>query len=1166
MSGITAALNATVREAQALLAPLQVALQSEAGLRGFLRDFGWDLAPGTADMGAVRDAIGIGADLTGVATALRNIATTDSAPSPNDLDTVVTSLTGAIGRLRELQSKPAPTGLGALWSSFAAELPDGLVVGHLRRRHTGLFAILRFFGVIEEADVDPAGAASRIAYIRRTLHWDRLGVLITDPSALVRSRFQWTADGAPDATQLAAALVQITDLTILPVTRVPVRPAWRGEFFAAGNPQLTDAREVQVTLMRLDDDVGNEREVRLCLLPVPPSADLAAVTPRGVAVTLESRVAGIAPNSGWWPFGLELTGFDGADGPVLLLEPGNITARRVPRPDLADRVLIRFDPQEPALLLGSFESHRLQLATLAIGLGLEGPPAAPDASLHLHLEELEFVVAFGETDGFLDEVFGTEEQRFDLDVEIVWSSQRGLRLNAQAGLRAMIAIDRSFGPATLHTITVAAGISGSGVSLIVALSGSVTLGPVAASVEELGVAIDLAQVPDDRPAGVLGDLDIHAGFKPPSGIGLSVQAPAVSGGGYLFIDVERGEYTGELTLSFKAFAFTVVGLLNTQMPDGSPGFSLVLLVTAQFPAIQLGYGFTLNGAGGLLGINRTVDVEVLRRGVRSGVLDSVLFPAEPAKRAREIVSNLRRVFPPSRGQFTIGLMARLGWGPGQLLRIDLGLVVELPSPIRLIVLGRIAADLPDRDEAIAKLRLDVVGVLDLGRSELSVDATLHDSRLAVFALSGDMALRVAWGASPTFALSAGGFHPGFAAPPGFPPLDRLAISLSDSDNPRIRLETYLALTANTVQTGARLEVSASAETFLGEFSFLAYLGFDALLQLVPFAFIVDVFAGVDIMLNRRPILHAALKLTLSGPTPMHAIGYAEIEFFGRHRVQVEVTSGEPRLLSPPLIDLLQEVLLPALAQTQAWTALPPASAEGPVSVRDPAPGQGTAIHPLGGIAVRQAVLPLEKTITRYGDALPSADAAFVLTEARVGAVTVPAGNLRHVSDMFAPGQFDDLPGDQQLSRPSFESMRCGAEFAPASATRFPVAAGRVESAQLGSMWDDLTVTASMAPVAVGAPPVPAAALRPTDTPAAITAAWSRVGESERPLERLGSGRWAGPPQPVTVNEERYIVADARNLRAVEPKSTASSAAQAYDRLAVDGPSRVVAPVHEVRAP
>ena len=51
----------------------------------------------------------------------------------------------------------------------------------------------------------------------------------------------------------------------------------------------------------------------------------------------------------------------------------------------------------------------------------------------------------------------------------------------------------------------------------------------------------------------MGPLNISAGFKPPNGLGLSINAGAVIGGGYLFFDFEKEEYAGALELTIAGF-------------------------------------------------------------------------------------------------------------------------------------------------------------------------------------------------------------------------------------------------------------------------------------------------------------------------------------------------------------------------------------------------------------------------------------------------------------------------------------------------------------------------------------------------------------------------------------------------------------------------------------
>src|SRR5207244_11739493 len=97
-----------------------------------------------------------------------------------------------------------------------------------------------------------------------------------------------------------------------------------------------------------------------------------------------------------------------------------------------------------------------------------------------------------------------------------------------------------------------------------------------------------------------GDPLLAVGFKPPTGIGFSLDAGPVKGGGLVSIDEPAHQYIGILYLDIASVVtVTVVGILTTRMPDGSDGYSPLLLATAEFRPIQLGYGFALTGLGGL---------------------------------------------------------------------------------------------------------------------------------------------------------------------------------------------------------------------------------------------------------------------------------------------------------------------------------------------------------------------------------------------------------------------------------------------------------------------------------------------------------------------------------------------------------------------------------------
>ena len=132
------------------------------------------------------------------------------------------------------------------------------------------------------------------------------------------------------------------------------------------------------------------------------------------------------------------------------------------------------------------------------------------------------------------------------------------------------------------------------------------------------------------------------------------------GGGFLSFDTDKGQYSGAMFLEFEGgIAVKALGLITTRLPDGSKGYSLVVIITAEgFTPIQLGYGFSLTGIGGLVAVNRTFDETALRAGLKNHTLDGVMFPKDPIRNAPQIFSNLNRVFPPATATICSGRWCR----------------------------------------------------------------------------------------------------------------------------------------------------------------------------------------------------------------------------------------------------------------------------------------------------------------------------------------------------------------------------------------------------------------------------------------------------------------------------------------------------------------------------
>ena len=225
-----------------------------------------------------------------------------------------------------------------------------------------------------------------------------------------------------------------------------------------------------------------------------------------------------------------------------------------------------------------------------------------------------------------------------------------------------------------------------------------------------------------------------------------VDAAGVSGGGFLKHDDSTHEYIGVLQLEFNSLALQAFGLITTQVA-GQSGYSLLALIDADFPPVQLGWGFTLNGVGGLLAVNRSASTDALHAALKANTLSSILFPKNAITMRRKSCSTLDALFPTAAGRFLFGPMALIGWGTPTVLTAAVAVIIELPEPILIVLIARLSATLPSQSQALVRINMDALGVLDLSQDSLSLDATLFDSKLLAFTLSGDMVLRANWGSS-----------------------------------------------------------------------------------------------------------------------------------------------------------------------------------------------------------------------------------------------------------------------------------------------------------------------------------------------------------------------------------------------------------------------------------
>ena len=932
-------------------------------------------------------------------------------PSFESIAAVLDAAADAFEALRKLEQQGP---LSAL-EGVGGELVDLLVMAFLESRVPAVRPAAALLTLLEPADervgnapVVEGGRLVRDNYHLDRWHLDRLPALLKDPLAVLRAEYGNAMQTVADANAMADRLFRRLE-RLLRALGVSCRYGFDPDdaaFLGDAVPLMGHALIVYV-----DDPLyGAAAESGVVLsLSAAQQGDLGLVISPFGTIALQG-------SAGPWNLAADLTaGVDvvawGRHGVTLLASPGTIEAKGSASATLATSQAL------PAYVIGQPDGARIEVDGARLGFEVALSNAHASLAVSADVSAAALVIAPGNADGFLASLLPSEGLRTEFDLGLAWSSDKGLTLRGSAGLEATVPVGLSIAGVSLLSVHIGLQARDGDVRAEVSASLSASIGPVRALLDRVGIEGALSF---PQGGGNLGVADLDLGFKAPSGVGLSIDAGPVVGGGFLAFDPARGEYAGEIHLQFEGIAVRAIGLLTTHLPGGKPGYSLLVIVSAEFPPVQLGLGFMLVGVGGLLGINRTVAVEALRAGLKTGALGAVLSPPDPKANVGQLVASLAGLFPPAAGRHVFAPTARIVWGSPTLITIELALVLELPAPVRLIVLGRLRALLPDEHEAIVRIQVDVLGVIDFDRAEAAVDATLVDSRLAQFALTGDMALRMCWGAQASFLLAVGGFHPRFAAPPGFPALARVAVALAAGDNPKLRLEAYLALTSNTVQFGARVDLGARA----GSFSIAGFLSFDALVTLTPLAFVVDIAAKLAVKAGGHTILSVSLALTLSGPRPWRAHGRASFSIlFFDVSFGFDVTIGDDvQVVQPAPVDVAP-LLLAAFADARAWSAQLPAGAAALVTLRALAPGTAVLAHPLATPQVRQRVAPLERTLDRFGTSVPSGAKRFRITLATIGGVRTTVTPL---TDRFAPAQFTALSDDAKLSAPSFEAMTSGA--------------------------------------------------------------------------------------------------------------------------------------------
>jgi hypothetical protein len=937
--------------------------------------------------------------------------------------------------------------------TLADALLDYLLINYLEQYHGDFHALCCMLGVIIEGGGQEPDK----------LKLENLGDAFQNPLEQATTLFQWAKQENPfgvvfllhylkraiRGAGMTATVSHVSDELLAAYAGASGPEELADDAIVHGNKQLG------VPLLRIHPDKNSSLEVGGRLVPVPPEQNTKYHS--GLALVMYGNLDSdlSAPAGSDWTVTSEASGKLANRGvraqpttePSVEFTPLNFAGSKTDSP--ADQSIdtlvwelgLEYDAKPEEVLSVPLEAAVGRLVFRKFDLETTFEYAGGDFTVRTEAIGAARVVVDPQG-GFLEEVI-PEPIEYDFQVTVGWSSKSGFYFDSGGTLEVSLADNISLGPLAIKEtylgITPGGGSGGGrngggdgGIPITIGTTPALNLGFLNAQVRRIGLKADVS-FPEDR-SGNLGHVDIDIGFEPPNGLALGVDVGPVSGGGVINFFPDENRYSGALQLQINQYAITAVGLLKTELPGGGDGYSFLLLITAELPPIQLGFGFTLNGIGGLAGIHRSMKQQPLGKAVRTGSIDSVLFPKNVVQNAQRIISDLRSVFPPTRDQHVFGPMAKFAWGTPTMLTMEVGVVLQVPS-IEIAILGAFHLNLPDESAGLISLNLAVVGYLDVPDKFLSIDASLYDSRIVGWTVSGDMAMRLRWGDNSKFMLSVGGFNARYDPPKKFPELDRITASLSPpGGQPRIEYKGYLAVTPNTFQVGASVSLHAEA----GPAKVQGKIALDALFQFNPFKFIVDFLAQLSVEFKGKG-LEIKVDGTISGPGPWRVKGKVHIDvlmFSVTARVDVSIGSGGGSEELPKAKVMPQ--LVEALGRPGNWAAQVPEGESSLVTLRQRQREGGgeshqngaedggsseVVAHPLGGISVRQTVVPLRERIEKFGNAVPSEYESFRIATMSVNEESVDGtGALR---EKFAPAKYRKMSDSEKMNSPAFVERTAG---------------------------------------------------------------------------------------------------------------------------------------------
>ncbi len=553
-------LNVIATEVGKAIAPIQTYFTSLEDFTIFMKQLGWDLSVIPTPISSLMS------DVNAMIAQLNTVIGGEAELQDYEqLINTVSALTQDIRNLVNSSFDPILT-LEQFAQTFPKQLLDHILIVYLNDNQYMISGFLELLGIITYTPKAPT--TNRPAYILKEIRWQRIANLFSDPQHFFQDVYGWGTMNFDSGALFRNLTKVFGSFGFYPTLQLGSQQLMHD---LVPSPSILKKNQyvLNFSLFSLvQNNVSLEGNFQLLYLPAIgaslPGLGLMPVVKGGFQKDLEiakNLLLSISAN------------LDIAGGIVLVKRPQEpFTVKTGFGQGSMSTITGNFDvalinkAKEPTLIFGSSDGSRLEYASLSTGLSLEvNSQAKNEIKFEIQLKGLKLVIDKGQSDSFINKMLPEGGITVECDLVLGYSNLRGFYFQGSGGLEFKLPIHFKLGPVEIDNVLLSLKYANN-LQITTTADFNFNLGAVAAYVKNIGMRGTLSI----GNGGNIGGADFKLGFKPPTGIGLSIDASAVKGGGFLNYDEDTWTYTGGLELAFSKISFSAIGILSTKLPGGKP--------------------------------------------------------------------------------------------------------------------------------------------------------------------------------------------------------------------------------------------------------------------------------------------------------------------------------------------------------------------------------------------------------------------------------------------------------------------------------------------------------------------------------------------------------------------------------------------------------------------